>query len=97
MPRTRYSPRPPIANTGTRRSSHAMLFTSTPLPPNRIAGRAIAHGTPVPARIRSTAALPRKYGYGESGLGFVIEVCTIRCTPACCAASNSTRLFSTAT
>ena len=85
-----------MANTGRWRSSQAMLLSSTPLPPNRIAGRAIAYGMPVAVRSRSTSALPRKYGYGDAASAWVIETCTTRWTPAREAASNRTRLLATA-
>src|SRR5215469_6777891 len=86
-----------MAKTGRWRSSQAMLLSSTPLPPNRIAGRTTAYdGTPQSASACSTAALPRKYGSGESMLGLVIDTCTIRCTPALTAAENRTLLLATA-
>jgi len=59
-----------------------MLLISTPSPPNSTAGRTIACGTPVPARMRSTAALPRKYEYWDEASGWVIDTWTIRATPA---------------
>ena len=93
----RYSPLPPTANTGRWRSSQAMLLISTPSPPNRMAGRSTACETPRSRSACSTAALPRKYGYGESGLGLVIDTCTIRRTPAVAAAWNSMRERVTAT
>src|SRR3984885_4385052 len=73
-----------------------MLLISTPLPPNKMDGRSTACETPRSARACSTAALPRKYGYGESASGWVMEVCTIRCTPASAAARNSARELATA-
>ena len=73
-----------------------MLLTSTPSLPKRIAGRRIAYETPVSASARSTSALPRKYGYGDSIVGFVMLTCTMRCTPAWRAAWNSVREFSIA-
>ncbi len=73
-----------------------MLLSSTPLPPNKMDGRAIACGTPRSRRHASTAALPLKYGYGEAASAWVIETCTIRWMPARAAAANRTRLFATA-
>jgi hypothetical protein len=80
-----------------------MLLTRTlaalPRPsddPNKIEGLAIAYGTPVAARCRSTSALPLKYGYGEPASACRIEMYTIRSTPARAAASNSTLLLATA-
>src|SRR5580692_7439407 len=48
-----------------------MLLISTPLPPNKMDGRSTACETPRSARACSTAALPRKYGHGQSALGYV--------------------------
>ena len=61
-----------------------------------MAGRSTVWGSRRSARACSTAALPRKYGYGESASGWVIETCTTRRTPASAAAWNSTRDRATA-
>src|ERR1700757_1990733 len=64
--------------------------------PNRIDGRAMAYGTPVAARCRSTAPLPLKYGYGDAVSACRIETYTMRAMPARAAASNRTLLLATA-
>ena len=68
-----------------------MLFTRTSRPPKNTAGRRIAWERPVSRSADSTSALPRKYGSGESGDGFVIETWTTRSTPASAAARNRAR------
>src|SRR6266849_5126551 len=80
-----------------------MLLTRTlaamPWPvdePNRMAGRAMAYGTPVAARCRSTSPLPLKYGYGEAVSACRIETYTMRAMPARAAASKRTLLLVTA-
>jgi hypothetical protein len=55
-----------------------MLLISTPLQPKRMAGRAMAYGTPLAFRCSSTSPFPRKYGYGEAGSAWVIDTWTMR-------------------
>ena len=73
-----------------------MLLTRMSFEPKTSVGRTIACSTSSSARRRSISALPRKYGYGESGDGFETEMWTIRRTPASRAVRNSVSVFSTA-
>ena len=74
-----------------------MLLTSTSRsPPNSQVGRTTEYGIPDWASADSHIALPWKYGSGEPSDGFVMEMWTIRLTPARRAAANSSRERSTA-
>ena len=73
-----------------------MLFTSRSSGPKTSVGRTIACDSPDSRNARSTRALPRKYGSGESSLGFETLTWTTRRTPASSAARKSAALFATA-
>ena len=55
-------------------------------PPKTSDGRTLAAGTGPPSTSSSTAALARKYAYGDESDGLVTEMWTIRSTPAAAAA-----------
>jgi hypothetical protein len=74
-----------------------MLFTSTSWRPPKISvGRRIAYEQSPPCSAHSTAALPRKYGNGESALAWLTLRWTIRRTCAWEAAWKRLLLRSTA-
>ena len=59
-----------------------LLARTSRSPPKIQVGRTIEYGTPASASARSTSALPRKYGSGDSIDGFAMLTWTIRATPA---------------
>ena len=69
-----------------------MLMSTSPRPKTSV-GRTTANEIPDSASAASTAALPRKYAYGDAGSAFVTLSWTTRWTPAARAASKSATLF----
>ena len=73
-----------------------MLLIRMSSRPKTTVGRTMAWLRPDSRSARSSTALPRKYGSGESSEGFVMLTCTTRSTPASAAAANRIRVCATA-